>query len=95
MPVNVCPASVLATVAEVLGKVIVVLSVPDNAMELFAVSVLPSAMVKIALVAGVVIVILLIDVALATPKAGVTKVGESENTRLEDVTPVVPVAVFR
>ena len=88
MPVNVCPASVLATVAEVLGKVIVVLSVPDNAMELFAVSVLPSAMVKIALVAGVVIVILLIDVALATPKAGVTKVGEVF------ITNVLPVPVW-
>ena len=81
--------------AEVEGNVTVVLSVPDKVRELFTVNVLPSAMVKVAPVAGVVMAILLMDVALATPKAGVTKVGESENTRLEDVVPVVPVVAFR
>ena len=48
-PVNVCPASVLAMVAEALGKVIVVLSVPENARVLFTVKVLevaPPAMVN-------------------------------------------------
>src|SRR3989338_7445129 len=33
------------------------------------------------------------EVPVATPKTGVTKVGEVENTRLVDVVPVVPPAV--
>jgi hypothetical protein len=46
-PVKVCPASVRAMVAEVDGKVMVVLSVPVRVMELLAVNVLPAAMFKV------------------------------------------------
>ena len=46
-----------------------------------AVRVLPSAMVRVALVAGAVRVSLLMVVAEATPRAGVTKVGEVANTK--------------
>ena len=45
-----------------------------------AVRVLPSAMVKVDPVAGVVKVTLLILVALATPKTGVVRVGEVAKT---------------
>jgi hypothetical protein len=75
VPLNVCAASVLAIVAEVDGKVITVASVPANAMELFAVSVLPSAIVSVAEVAGAVTATLLMLVADATPKFGVTNVA--------------------
>ena len=75
-PVNVCAASVRAIVALVVGKVIVVLSVPVMVIELLAVRVLPLAMVKVALVAGAVIATLLIEVAEATPRFGVVKTGE-------------------
>jgi hypothetical protein len=54
--------------------VIVVEKAPDVA------SVLPLAKVKVAEVAGAVIVTLLTLVALATPNVGVTKVGEVLNT---------------
>ena len=73
-------ASVLAIVAEVDGNVMVVPSVPPSVNELLMVVVFPSEIVKVALVAGAVIVTLLIDVALATPRAGVTKVGEVAST---------------
>jgi hypothetical protein len=46
-PVNVWRASVRAIVAFVVGKVIVVLSVPANVIELDAVSVLPAAMFNV------------------------------------------------
>ena len=36
-----------------------------------------------------------IDVAVATPRAGVTKVGDVENTTLVVLVPVVPVALAR
>jgi hypothetical protein len=52
----------------------------------------PSLKVKVALVAGAVMVTLLIDVAVATPSTGVTNVGDVENTILVLVVPVVPVA---
>ena len=80
-------ASVRAIVADVEGKVIVVESVPAKVSVLFAVKVLPSAIVKVDPVAGVVRVTLLMVVALATPKTGVTKVGEVF------ITKVVPVPV--
>ena len=73
-------ASVRAIVAVVAGKVIVVLSVPANVSVLFAVSVFPLAMVRVADVAGAVIATLLIEVALATPKVGVTRVAEVDLT---------------
>ena len=94
-PVKVLAASVLAMVAEVVGKVMVVESVPARVKVLFTVRVLPSAMVKVEPVAGVVRVTLLMVVAEATPKVGVTKVGEVEKTRLVEVVPVVPVAALR
>jgi hypothetical protein len=61
-------------------------------MEALAVRVLPSATVNVEDVAGAVITTLLIDVADAAPKVGVTSVGDVENTRLVDVVPVVPPA---
>ena len=50
-------------------------SVPVKVSVLLAVNVLPSAIVKVAAVAGAVIATLFILVALATPKTGVIKVG--------------------
>ena len=82
MPVNVCAASVRAIDALVDGNVIVVASVPANVTELLAVSVLPLAIVNVALVAGAVNATLLMLVAVATPSTGVTSVG------LVSVTPV-------
>ena len=84
MPVKVCAASVLAIDAEVDGKVIVVLSVPDSVKLLLAVRVLPFAIVKVADVAGAVKATLFTLVAVATPKFGVTKVGVSANTSAPD-----------
>ena len=49
-----------------------------------AVRVLPSAMVRVELVPGAVIVTLLIDVAVATPSDGVVKLGEVANTSAPD-----------
>lgn len=77
VPAKLCAESVRAIEAEVLGKVIVVPSVPSNVSVLFAVSVFPLAIVSVALVAGVVNVILLMLVAVATPRFGVVNVGES------------------
>jgi hypothetical protein len=76
-PVNVCPASVRAIVAFVDGNVIVVLSVPASVNVLFAVKVLPLAIVSVDPDAGAVIATLLMLVALATPRVGVTSVGLS------------------
>jgi hypothetical protein len=91
MPVKVCAASVLATVALVDGKVIVVESVPASVRELLAVRVLPSAIVSVEPVAGAVRVTLLMVVAVATPNVGVVNVGEVAKTRLP--VPVAPVEV--
>ena len=101
-PVNVCLAvndSAIdspATVVLDAGKVIVVASVPAKVSELLAVNVLPSATASVELVAGAVIAILLIDVAVATPNTGVTKVGVFDKTTatvpVDDVTPVPPLA---
>jgi len=93
MPVKVFAASVLAIVAEVDGNVMVVESVPLRAKVLLTVNVLPSIIVRVEPVPGVVRVTLLIVVADATPRTGVTSVGEVENTRLVDVVPVDPAAL--
>ena len=55
-------------------------SVPVKVSVLLAVNVLPSAMVNVEPVAGAVNATLLIDVAVATPSAGVTNVGVFANT---------------
>ena len=55
-------------------------SVPVKVNVLFTVNVLPSAMVNVEPVAGVVNATLLTDVAVATPSAGVTSVGVFANT---------------
>src|SRR3990167_7742102 len=60
------------------------LSVPVKVKVLEAVKVLPSAIVKVAEVAGAVRVSLLIVVAVATPRTGVTKVGEVARTAKPD-----------
>jgi hypothetical protein len=67
-------------VALVLGKVIVVLSVPDRVSVLVAERVLPSEMVRVEPVAGAVTVTLLMEVAEAIPNTGVTRVGVLANT---------------
>jgi len=64
-------------VAEVLGNVITVESVPANVKVLEIVAVLPSATAKVELVAGAVIAILLTEVAVATPIVGVVKLGDT------------------
>jgi hypothetical protein len=80
------------------GNVIVVLSVPASVSEWDAVNVLPSAIVRVALVAGAVIATLLKDVAVATPSVGVVSVGLVDNTTLpvpvEVATPVPPRATL-
>lgn len=83
-PVKVCPASVRAMVALVLGKVIVVESVPSRVRDLLTIRVLPSAMVRVAEVAGAVIATLLMEVAVATPRTGVVRVGLVAKTRRPD-----------
>ncbi|CAK0760043.1 hypothetical protein CCP3SC1AL1_2710004 [Gammaproteobacteria bacterium] len=97
--VNVCTILSPATVALVAGNVIVVASVPAKVSELLAVNVLPSAIVSVDAVAGAVKATLLIDVAVATPNTGVTKVGVFDKTTatvpVDDVTPVPPEATGR
>ena len=66
-------------------------SVPLNVNVLFAVRVLPLAMVNVAPVPGLVIATLLILVAVAAPKIGVVNVGDELNTKLP--VPVAPVDV--
>ena len=56
-------------------------SVPVKVKVLLAVRVLPSAMVKVAVVAGAVRVSLLMVVAVATPRTGVVRVGDVPNTK--------------
>jgi hypothetical protein len=76
-PVKVFAASVRAIVAEVVGNVIVVESVPDNVSVFVTAKVFPSVSVNVEPVAGCVSVILLIDVAVATPRTGVVSVGDA------------------
>lgn len=66
-PVKVCAASVRATLALVVGNVMVVLSVPASVNELLTVAVLPLAIVSVADVAGAVIVTLLTVVPVMVP----------------------------
>ena len=73
-----------ATVVLAAGKVIVVLSVPAKVRLLFAVSVLPSAIVSVEPVAGAVKATLLMLVAEATPSVGVTSVGLVASTLLPE-----------
>lgn len=68
------PRSLLAIVALVAGNVIVVLSVPASVTELFTVNVFPSAIVSVDPAAGAVSATLLIDVAVAAPSTGATRV---------------------
>ena len=79
-PVVALPKTV--TLPEVEGKVKTVPSVPAKVRELLTVKVLALAMVKVALVAGAVINSLLREVAVATPKEGVVKLGEVAKTIL-------------
>jgi len=99
LPVNDCAIASPATVALDDGNVIVVASVPARVSELLAVKVLPSAIVSVDPVAGAVSATLLIEVADATPKTGVTKVGVFDKTTatvpVDDVTPVPPEATGR
>lgn len=90
--VKVCVAVSVTTVSVVPGKVMVVESVPENARLLFTVKVLPFTIVSVEPVAGVVIVTLLMVVAEATPRTGVTSVGEPSKTNLP--VPVAPVLVM-
>lgn len=59
-------------------------SVPVKVKVLLAVKVLPSAIVSVAPVVGAVSVILLMLVAVATPRTGVVSVGEVAKTRSPD-----------
>ena len=115
LAVNDCAIPSPATVALDDGNVIVVESVPAKVSELLAVNVLPSvparvnvllavkvlpsAIVSVDPVAGAVSATLLIEVADATPKTGVTKVGVFDKTTatvpVDDVTPVPPEATGR
>ncbi len=72
-----------------------VIALVARVVESETVKVFPSATVKVELVAGAVIVTLFTEVAVATPKVGVTKVGLVEKTKFVEVVPVVPVAAFR
>ena len=76
-----------------LFTVSVLASVPAKVMLLFTVNVLVSAIVNVALVNGEVNTILLMLVAVAAPKVGVTKVGLVANTKLP--TPVSSVTAAR
>ena len=79
----------------VVGKVILVAPVDVKVMELApeVAKVEPSTKVNVAPVAGAVIVILFIDVAVATPKVGVVKVGEVAKTMLPEPVVVLPKTV--
>lgn len=78
---NVWVAASPATVSVVDGKVNVCESAPAaSVIVLFAVNVFPLAIVKVALVAGAVIATLFIEVAVATPRTGVIKVGVFAST---------------
>jgi hypothetical protein len=92
-PVNVCPASVLAMVAEVDGKVMVVESVPSRVKDFKKLSVLAAVPVRVYVPA--VKVLPLTVVAVAAPIFGVVNTGEVEKTTLVLVVPVVPVEAFK
>lgn len=83
--VKVCAESVRAILALVVGNVIVVLSVPARVSVLFTVTVLLSAIVRVAAVAGAVRATLFIEVAVATQRTGVISVGVLSTTNLVPV----------
>src|ERR1041385_9320166 len=85
--VSVAVESAVNTFPDDDGKVITVESVPPRVNVFVARSVLPLSIVSVADVAGVVIATLFIEVALATPIFGVTRVGEVDPTTAPD--PVV------
>ena len=85
-PTKVLAASIRATVAEVLGKVMVVASVPARVRVLLTVNVFPAANVNVPV--ELVIVMALSVVAVAAPRTGVIKVGDVCKT-IKPV-PVVP-----
>ena len=64
------------------GIVMVVPSVPVRVNVALAAKVLPSAIVSVAELAGAVIVSLLMVVAVAAPRVGVTNVGDVARTAL-------------
>jgi hypothetical protein len=77
------------------GNVIVVASVPESVRLLVAVNVLPSEMVRVAPVAGVVKVYLFKEVAVATSKVGVINEGDEARTAAPvPVTAVIPVPLI-
>jgi hypothetical protein len=90
--VTVAVESAVSTAPLDVGNVIVVESVPASVRVAFAVNVLPLAIVSVAEVAGAVIATLLIEVAVATPILGVTKVAPVAPTTAPD--PVVDVNAF-
>ena len=65
-------------------------SVPEKVRVLLAVKVFPSAIVRVAVVAGAVRVSLLTLVAVATPMSGVTRVGEVARTTEPEPVAVLP-----
>ena len=65
------------------GNVMVVESVPDSVRELFAVKVLPAPKVKVPVLEEMMFPLIL--VAVATPRVGVTNVGDVSITNLEPV----------
>jgi hypothetical protein len=91
-PVNVLAASVLAMVALVDGKVMVVESVPSKVRVFRKLRVLPPVPVNVYV--PVVKVFPLTVVAVAAPMFGVVRTGEVLKTRLVLVVPVVPVAAL-
>ncbi len=78
VPVNVCPASVRAIVAEVEGNVIVVPSVPASVSEFEAVRVLPVAILSVFVPLAVIVsplYVLLVSASLPAKVASVPVVG--------------------
>lgn len=88
-PVNVLAASVLAIVAEVVGNVITVLSVPESVIVFVTARVFAFVIVIVPVV--VVIVSPLTDVAVATPSTGVTSDGLVSLTGAPDPVAVVQI----
>jgi hypothetical protein len=88
VPVKVCPASVLAIVAVVVGNVITVESVPERVIEFVTASVLPAVMFNV-FVPLAVIVRPLVVVGVIAPS-----VNESAPSELDADTPLPVVTLF-
>lgn len=78
MTAAIAPVGVYATPVAIWSPVLV----PDSVPPVETVRVCPSAIVSVEPVAGCVIATLLIDVATATPRVGVTKVGDVFITKI-------------